>query len=64
MSVEVLWDYSYGTFESLSAPFMDASSACGIFDIILGLFIQTKAVVGKLVGKYFHASADTRFVTP
>ena len=43
---------------------MDASSACGIFDIILGVFVQTTAVVGKLVGTYSHASADTHFVTP
>ncbi|KAF8518615.1 hypothetical protein JB92DRAFT_3112943 [Gautieria morchelliformis] len=38
------------TIIDLSSPFMDASSACGFFDIILGLFIQAKPVAsGRLV---------------
>ena len=40
---------------SLSSPFMDASSACGFFDIILGLFIQANTTsVGKLIGRRRH----------
>jgi hypothetical protein len=41
---------------SLSSPFMNGSSACGVFDAILGLFVDvdmistSKARVGKLVG--------------
>lgn len=35
---------------SLSSPFMDASSACGFFDIILGLFLEADVKTGKLVG--------------
>jgi hypothetical protein len=43
---------------SLSSPFMDGSSACGFFDMILGLFVEadvprvSSARVGKLVGRY------------
>ena len=35
---------------SLSSPFMDSASACGFFDIILGLFIEADIPTGKLVG--------------
>jgi hypothetical protein len=34
---------------SLSSPFMDAASACGFFDMILGLFIETDVASGKIV---------------
>jgi hypothetical protein len=38
--------------DSLSSPFMDGSSACGFFDIILGLFVEANIdATGKLVGK-------------
>ena len=37
---------------SLSSPFMDASSACGFFDLILGLFVEADVnAAGKLVGE-------------
>lgn len=36
---------------SLSSPFMDGSSACGFFDLILGLFVEAEVSTGKLVGK-------------
>lgn len=29
---------------------MDPSSACGFFDIILGLFLEAKVDTGKLIG--------------
>jgi hypothetical protein len=36
---------------SLSSPFMDASSACSFFDIILGLFIESRqSAAAKIVG--------------
>ena len=39
---------------SLSSPFMDGSSACGFFDMILGLFIETDiGTSGKMVGKLY-----------
>jgi hypothetical protein len=34
---------------SLSSPFMDATSACGFFDMILGLFIEADVASGKIV---------------
>lgn len=37
---------------SLSSPFMDAASACGFFDIILGLFLETELHTGKLIGVF------------
>jgi hypothetical protein len=38
---------------SLSSPFMDGSSACGFFDIILGLFVEADIQgSGKIVGKF------------
>ncbi|EIN14673.1 hypothetical protein PUNSTDRAFT_130298 [Punctularia strigosozonata HHB-11173 SS5] len=38
------------TIIDLSSPFMDASSACGFFDTILGLFIEADiAAAGKLI---------------
>jgi hypothetical protein len=38
-------------YRSLSSPFMDGSSACGFFDMILGMFIEADlAIAGKLVG--------------
>jgi hypothetical protein len=38
-------------FDSLSSPFMDGSSACGFFDIILGLFVEADIQgSGKIVG--------------
>jgi hypothetical protein len=37
---------------SLSSPFMDASSACSFFEIILGLFIEARTgSPAKLVGR-------------
>jgi hypothetical protein len=37
-------------FDSLSSPFMDGSSACGFFDIILGLFVEADIQAsGKLI---------------
>jgi hypothetical protein len=39
---------------SLSSPFMDGSSACGFFDIILGLFVEADIQgSGKIVGMSF-----------
>ena len=39
------------TTESLSSPFMDGASACGFFDLILGLFIEADiGGSGKLIG--------------
>ena len=41
------------TTESLSSPFMDGASACGFFDLILGLFIEADiGGSGKLIGSY------------
>ncbi|EKM56159.1 uncharacterized protein PHACADRAFT_209647 [Phanerochaete carnosa HHB-10118-sp] len=38
------------TIVDLSSPFMDASSACGFFDLILGLFVEADVnAAGKLV---------------
>jgi hypothetical protein len=38
--------------DSLSSPFMDGSSACGFFDIILGLFVEADIQgSGKIVGR-------------
>ncbi|EIM83172.1 uncharacterized protein STEHIDRAFT_62930, partial [Stereum hirsutum FP-91666 SS1] len=37
------------TIVDLSSPFMDASSACGFFDIILGLFLEVDVKTGKLI---------------
>ncbi|GJE88159.1 hypothetical protein PsYK624_042420 [Phanerochaete sordida] len=38
------------TIVDLSSPFMDASSACGFFDMILGLFVEADLnAAGKLV---------------
>jgi hypothetical protein len=40
---------------SLSSPYMDSTSACGFFDIILGLFIEANTgTSGKIVGKSSH----------
>lgn len=34
---------------------MDGTSACGFFDLILGLFVEADIeVAGKLIGKYLH----------
>lgn len=41
---------------SLSSPFMDPTSACGFFDLILGLFIEAPCTSGKIVGQYTHLS--------
>lgn len=39
------------TVNSLSSPFMDARSACGFFDFILGLFVEgDPAAAAKLIG--------------
>jgi hypothetical protein len=47
---------TFAYFFSLSSPFMDGSSACGFFDIILGLFIEADvSASGKLVGMFFLA---------
>jgi hypothetical protein len=44
--------FTLAKVSSLSAPFMDGSSACGIFDIILGLFVEAGIdTSGKLVGE-------------
>lgn len=39
---------------SLSSPFVDSASACGFFDLILGLFVDCgpDGSMGKLVGKW------------
>lgn len=48
-------DYDIDTFCSLSSPFMDSTSACGFFDLILGLFVEADVdVSGKLIGKCSH----------
>ena len=42
---------------SLSSPFMDGASACGFFDLILGLFVEADIdTAGKLIGEdpYTH----------
>jgi hypothetical protein len=41
---------SYAFMPSLSSQFMDGSSACGFFDMILGLFVEADIPAGKLVG--------------
>lgn len=41
-------------YRSLSSPFMDGTSACGFFDMILGLFIEADVnTAGKIVGMSF-----------
>lgn len=37
-------------YSSLSSPFIDASSACGFFDIILSLFVEAEVNTGKIIG--------------
>ncbi|VDB85071.1 unnamed protein product [Peniophora sp. CBMAI 1063] len=37
------------TIIDLSSPFMDPMSACGLFDIILGLYMEADCTSGKLV---------------
>ncbi|KAF8651052.1 hypothetical protein AX16_004915 [Volvariella volvacea WC 439] len=37
------------TIIDLSSPFMDSSSACGFFNIILGLFLKAKIKSGKII---------------
>ncbi|VDC07734.1 unnamed protein product [Peniophora sp. CBMAI 1063] len=37
------------TIIDLSSPFMDPTSACGFFDLILGLFIEAPCTSGKIV---------------
>ncbi|KAF7791008.1 hypothetical protein EIP86_001967 [Pleurotus ostreatoroseus] len=37
------------TIIDLSSPFMDGASACGFFDIILGLFVEAEITAGKVV---------------
>lgn len=34
---------------------MDASSACGFFDMILGLFIEANIPSGKIIGEYLSS---------
>ncbi|KAI0314555.1 hypothetical protein OF83DRAFT_1136202 [Amylostereum chailletii] len=57
------------TVIDLSSPFMDGSSACGFFDMILGLFIEVgKEVSGKIVvldeaHKYLAASGTASRLT-
>jgi hypothetical protein len=45
----VLHTVDVSTF-SLSSQFMDGASACGFFELILGLFVEADLGAGKLVG--------------
>lgn len=41
---------------SLSSPFIDPFSACGFFDIIIGLFVEAEVSTGKIIGLLRYSS--------
>ncbi|KAF8651072.1 hypothetical protein AX16_004934 [Volvariella volvacea WC 439] len=48
-SVSTHFHKGHLTIVDLSSPFMNSSSACGFFDIILGLYLEADVSTGKLV---------------
>ena len=46
-----IWSFEPGslTIVDLSCPFVDATSACAMFDICLALFLEHRANVGRII---------------